>query len=453
MNSVLKDVNELRKSKTLEEFFRKIPESFYEKCSLLLMLYWAISPIIVITISMITKERADIELSSMVYEIGYIGLILGAFLLIRSISLKEYNKKNYSTKEYLKNNIHHILLLLMLIYSLIASLNANNKILSFYGDNFRREGFFRYVTYAGFYIAAVNLKKEKYKKILFYALSVVSTILSILTILQFYDFQVSILSVYIKYASIFNSLNHFGYYLTITTVIVAILGVLEINKYLKALCYFQYSVMIIALIINDTFATYISVLIAIIFFIIGYILRGEKQIRCVTPLIIFIVVSIIMNSLYGGLVGKNFLMLKDDTRRIIKMSEDRGKAGSERWMLWISAIDFMQEKPLLGYGPDNLEEEYRKVGIYQSRPHNEYLQHAVCLGIPALLLYLGSLINIFIRSFKQRKFLSESKIIALVATFGYLASAFFGNTMYYTTPYFFIVLGITVQLNNTKEEI
>ncbi|SHH38725.1 O-Antigen ligase [Clostridium collagenovorans DSM 3089] len=453
MNSVLKDVNKLRKCETLEEFFRKIPKSFYEKCSLLLMLYWAISPIIVITISMITKERADIELSSMVYEIGYIGLILGAFLLIRSISLKEYNKKNYSTKEYIKNNIHHILLLLMLTYSLIASINANNTVLSFYGDNFRREGFFRYLSYAGFYISALNLKNEKYKKIFYYVLVGVSTILSILTILQFYELRVSVLSMYITYAGIFNALNHFGYYLTITTVIVAILCVQETNKYLKALCYFQYSLMIMAMIINNTFATYIAVLMGLIFLIIGYFIKGEKNRKYFIPLIIFTFISIVMNSLYGGLIGENFSILSSDTKKIMMMSDDRGRAGSDRWMLWVSGIDFVKEKPLLGYGPDNLEEEYRKIGIYQSRPHNEYLQHAVCLGIPALLLYLSALFNIFIRNFKRRKILNEGNIIALVATFAYLASAFFGNTMYYTAPYFFIILAIAAQLSNLKEHI
>lgn len=452
MNSVLKDVNELRKSKTLEEFFRKIPESFYEKCSLLLMLYWAISPIIVITISMITKERADIELSSMVYEIGYIGLILGAFLIIKSISLKKYNKKNYSTKEYLKNNIHHILLLLMLIYSLIASLNANNTILSFYGDNFRREGFFRYVTYAGFYIAAVNLKKEKYKKILFYALAVVSTILSFTIIVQFYKVNINIPMLNVKYAGIFNNLNHFAYYLTIITISTAILSVFEKRIYLKVLSYILYTIMITALIINNTFGAYLAVGIALVFFMFFMFIKKENLRQPIILVIIFIMSSIIVNSL-GGIVTKNFSQLRKDTKSIVSVDKNRGKAGSSRWILWVNAIDFVKEKPLLGYGPDNLEEEYKKVNIKESRPHNEYLQHAVCLGIPALLLYLGSLINIFIRSFKQRKLLNESKIIALGATFGYLVSAFFGNTMYYTTPYFFIVLGITAQLNNTKEEI
>lgn len=119
----------------------------------------------------------------------------------------------------------------------------------------------------------------------------------------------------------------------------------------------------------------------------------------------------------------------------------------------MNAAKFLREKPVLGYGPDNLEEEYAKVNIKETRPHNEYLQYAVCLGVPALLLYLGALLNIFIRNFKQRKLLSEGNIIALVASFGYLASAFFGNTMYYTTPYFFIILAIAAQLKNSSADI
>lgn len=302
MNSVLNDLNELRKCETLEEFFRRIPKSFYEKCSLLLILYWAISPIIVIIISMITKERADIELSSMVYEIGYIGLILGAFLLIRAISLKEYNSKEYTKKEFIQSNIHNILLLLMLGYSLISSINANNTSLSFYGDNFRREGFFRYLSYAGFYIASLNLKNEKYKKIFYYVLVGVSTILSFTIIAQFLKVKFNIPMLNVKYAAIFNNLNHFAYYLTITTIIVAILAVFERDKYLKILSYFMYITMITALIINNTFGSYLAVGLAIISFIFFMALRKSNLKQPIILIIIFLISSIIVNSL-GGYCG------------------------------------------------------------------------------------------------------------------------------------------------------
>ena len=44
---------------------------------------------------------------------------------------------------------------------------------------------------------------------------------------------------------------------------------------------------------------------------------------------------------------------------------------------------------------------------------------------------------------KNKMKLDVCTIAAITAAFGYLVSAFFGNTMYYTTPYLFILLGLS----------
>ncbi|MBP5462332.1 MAG: hypothetical protein J6Y20_09430, partial [Lachnospiraceae bacterium] len=49
-------------------------------------------------------------------------------------------------------------------------------------------------------------------------------------------------------------------------------------------------------------------------------------------------------------------------------------------------------------------------------------------------------------------------LACFIASAGYIASAFFGNTMYYTAPFFFIFLGMTCRdrfyqkLTETKDQ-
>ena len=42
----------------------------------------------------------------------------------------------------------------------------------------------------------------------------------------------------------------------------------------------------------------------------------------------------------------------------------------------------------------------------------------------------------------NRKKLTNVQIVSLIASFAYLASSFFGVTMFYTAPYLFILLGL-----------
>ena len=102
---------------------------------------------------------------------------------------------------------------------------------------------------------------------------------------------------------------------------------------------------------------------------------------------------------------------------------------------------FIKEKPLFGYGIENLSEKYKSVGIYEDRPHSSLLQIALFLGIPALILIIYLISNLFINNIKNIKKESLINIGILVIFIAYTISSLFGNSMYYTTPYYMIILG------------
>ncbi|MEH6908539.1 O-antigen ligase family protein, partial [Neobacillus drentensis] len=112
-----------------------------------------------------------------------------------------------------------------------------------------------------------------------------------------------------------------------------------------------------------------------------------------------------------------------------------------------------------GSGPDTLEyvfpakkEELEKYfgtpNIIVDKAHNEYLQIAITLGVPALLTYLFLLFVILKRAFQAEIIAAENEKILLTGLIssivGYLIQAFFNISVVTVAPLFWSLLGITL---------
>ena len=99
----------------------------------------------------------------------------------------------------------------------------------------------------------------------------------------------------------------------------------------------------------------------------------------------------------------------------------------------------MFEKPLFGYGPDNLNIPFNGT-VQNMRPHNTFIQIGASLGI-AWFSEGGNWepprVKAFITKFKTTSFEDYGLFMVVL---GYLVSSFFGNTEVYTTPFFIIIL-------------
>ena len=112
-------------------------------------------------------------------------------------------------------------------------------------------------------------------------------------------------------------------------------------------------------------------------------------------------------------------------------------------VLWKACFKMIPESPVVGYGPEQLNDKYSGAMLpWTDRPANEYIQHMVFLGIPGLLLYLASLITMLVCQLKGIKKLTLTTIAAAGCVIAYAVCAFTGNTMFYTTPYMFMFLGL-----------
>ena len=130
--------------------------------------------------------------------------------------------------------------------------------------------------------------------------------------------------------------------------------------------------------------------------------------------------------------------------------------GSHRIEIWKMTLKVIEKKPLLGCGVDTLNRGLEKYasrenamyyfdhGCIIDKAHNEYLQIAATMGIPALITYLLFISSIVICNFKK-SFKYEENLILLIVILSYLIQAFFNISVIGVAPIFWFVLGIAAR--------
>ncbi len=189
------------------------------------------------------------------------------------------------------------------------------------------------------------------------------------------------------------------------------------------------------------------------------------------------------------------------------LSEEVSNTGSGRGEVWIKSLDLMEQRPLFGWGLENmLNEFYKQYGINEGRTHNLILQLAGTTGIVGMLLYISAVAVIFFKVLFDFKFIdykikTRSILLAICAIVGiiiyaimqkaigvmllsaivafavsvflalisniksmklriskwglieyvtmptfiaYMVSSLFGNSAFYTSPYFMVILGMMI---------
>ena len=413
----------------------------------ILLSIWIIIPLL--------KMIKCTSLFTVIYEYKFmeIACIIGTCFF--AIDIYNKIKKCENKKELLKAMIPIIILGLYLCWTLVSCIFASNKESAFYGTSGRRDGYVTYLIYAGFFLSAFSISSNKIKKILLNLFIIIATLNIYLMLLVKNN---TILLNYINYKEIklgvFYNSNHYGYYLTLASTLACILFITEKNKIIKILYAIAYITLVYNLILNNTLGCYIAVSTTIVIFTIYCIYNKKYRVFSIISILIFIIISCIIQINGKNIVAKNIKGLTNDAKSIINSNKENTnweKAGSGRAKLWKYGIIIFMQKPILGYGAENLEVEYVKYNINQDRPHNLIIQLATTSGLPGLLLYISGIGLILFRGLKRLKEDDNTYIAVYFTVIAYLISAMFGNSMYYTSPYFFILLGFIMNKKFEKK--
>ena len=126
--------------------------------------------------------------------------------------------------------------------------------------------------------------------------------------------------------------------------------------------------------------------------------------------------------------------------------------GSGRIEIWRMVLKVIAMKPMLGSGPDTLADSLihnvttdavnyiERTNTYADKAHNEYLQIAATIGIPALVVYLAFIAQIL--SKQKNMFKDEPTFILMIPIIAYLTQAFFNISTIGVAPIFWLLLGV-----------
>lgn len=364
--------------------------------------------------------------------------------LVASVYILNY--LHTEKKIYFKDKKCFLFLLLFLAWAIICTLASGIPSSEWYGTSYRNEGLFSYMVYASIFVCSREIIKQGSLKRFVCFFSLIGNFTAILIILQY--FKIPWIVEYFPYlkCGTFYQINHTGYYLTMTIISLLGLYIYTTNTKEQVIYLMSFTIQFFSLVVNDTFGCYLAVWFGTIAVYVIYHFIGKPfQKKNLFPIVIMLILSIILSDT----VLLNISTLFTDVDNIVEKNDNMMSAGTGRMTLWLDTIDKIKHSPIFGYGPEGL---YFKFGdtIMTDRPHNEYLQYAAFFGIPGLILYISSLFCLAKKRLLKLKELDTTTIIAIGVIIAYLFSALFGNTMFYTSPFFFTFFGIVAFNNNIK---
>ncbi|NBG89633.1 O-antigen ligase family protein [Isachenkonia alkalipeptolytica] len=448
---------DIKEMKRISELIDYIPDGVIEKVGMGLLILWAASPFHYMFRSLFLEHHdpsfvgmnyLDLSIGwhTLLQQIGFLGIFIGILGGIKSL---RQGRSLYALFFGSKHRALGTLLLGMLLWSILATYHSTNPRLSFNGTFHRRDGLVTYFAYGGIFLAGLMVRTTRYRKVILEVFNGGALALSVLLLVN-YPMVNGLLSLSSRSAVFYNR-NHFGYYQCLAIMVTLVLMYMEKPGRKKRMFrYLSFSLLVAALIENGSFGPYLATMMGLGFLAAVTIVLHRNLIKPMgVVLALFIFLSLGMN-IQNGYLQERFSFLSSDVNSILEGEEEVQKAGTNRWGLWVSGVKFAGEEPLFGYGPDNLGERYKEEyedrdWYYSDRPHNEVIQFAASIGIPGALFYVGAVL-IFLYAFIQKGKKNtpfDSAITAALIT--YWCSSMFGNTMYYTTPFFFLVWSLAVK--------
>ena len=387
-NKISTTYHDVRAMKKVRELFLYPKDSTLSNLSYILLILFFLSPVYRLLNSLIldfhdpsfyfvNDSMLARDAFHYLQQLGYFGLFIALFTIVRSIIIARDH--DIQLKTYIKEHRIPLLFILFLLLAFFSALFSDNWFISFYGHPYRKEGFLTYLTYAGLFSAAYQVRSTKRIFCLLIPFLLSATLLSIFTLLDIE--YINNLFTLTRASSIFHNANHYAYFLNMSILasILAIYLYKGTSNIIMILPYSMLGLLTYTLIDNGSFGSYIGAFLGITLLSLFVFTYHVKERKRQAVIVLIFLLSSLASSIDGNFIASELSKIAGGTSDIIEGNEQAPSAGSGRWSLWIQALDFTLEKPLLGYGVDNLGDAYLAAGNTSDRPHNEYIQIAASI--------------------------------------------------------------------------
>jgi putative inorganic carbon (HCO3(-)) transporter len=216
------------------------------------------------------------------------------------------------------------------------------------------------------------------------------------------------------------------------------------DDYLSLFCS---AVIFAGLVISNTRGAWITFgfVLTILFIYISKSDTKQKARKVLIICCVIITVLTVLLPMKDGMFFKRGLSVKEEVTSSIQLKDE---GGSNRLYIWKEVIKVIENHWLFGIGPDNLV--YEKI-VYKdavnTKAHNNLLEIAATMGIPAMLAYIAFILSVFLQYRKGNAF----QFTALLMCLSYLVQGLVNIDMLMVYPLFWIVLGMSVACRKSNE--
>jgi len=380
-------------------------------------------------------------------------LFLFAFQLL-------YRKNEFNLPDIKKNKIIWALAGFFIVF-LLASVFSVDPYYSFLASPYRGGGFVTFAFYFIFAILAFILfKKGGWKKAWIFSI-IIGILVSLIALIQFYGFFNNIfVRVGGRPGSTIGNPIFLGIYLLLLFFPTLSFAIKEKNRYLKIFYIFSLLLFLYVIFITGSRAAYLGIIAGVFYFLLFYP-KKFTILKILTALFLILVASTVFyvntQSHFPQVLQNNRLFQILESRLSIKAALD-----NERFRAWQTVLEEIKDKPILGWGPENLAVGFDKNydsnitwSPWWDKAHNVFLDIGAQTGILGIIAYLALFVVLFWQLHKLKsvdknaKQYAEPTLIAhgIQATLiGYLVANFFSFDTFATYLIFFFIIGYSLHL-------
>ncbi len=434
-------IKKIWKSKTLNELMINIPYRALEWCAFIIISIFVLNPTVKMIISLFESDIVDSLFWGYWHEYNYYILFYGIFIIILYIIKLRIDNHLEINIKVLKEHPTILLFLILGLLMILSTIVNGFPEYSILGHPYCSEGLFGHLSYIIYFFLALLCSKGH--RSLFYIIFGVTSSLNILTTTFDYIFLDCHYN-FVLGSTIFSNSNHYGYYILVTMIFFGMLSITSKKKIQTLLFILMYMLTLGVLLLNNTFGCQVALVVTLVFICIVFSIYKEKFVPITLLLVIAFFVTCFIGYIFSDNIHKNIdnnLSQFSNDLNALSGNEHESSTGVARKKLWEKTIEHIGQKPLLGFAADGAEKKLARETRIDGRCHNDYLHYAVCFGIPAGIIYIVANFLVFLRGLKNKTKLNNLHLVGLTCAFAYLVSAAVGNTMYYTAPLLFIMLG------------
>ncbi|MBQ6439420.1 MAG: O-antigen ligase family protein [Mogibacterium sp.] len=348
-----------------------------------------------------------------------------------------------STQYGLTLTLFVIFLICICISTIINGLDEK----AIHGVPYRNTGVFHLIIYVTVFAGATAcIRKEHSRELIEYIFFIAADMTAVCAIVSKHFVSIPAFEGKKEISAVFFNGNHYGYFVVMAVLLSA--GFLIYGKGISRIVGTVSIILNLAvLMLNRSSGCLIAVFLVLALLTLYELITKGEFCRATLTVFFIIVAGGVLAFFTVEEVRYELSSLIADVANVIHGKTDES-IGHNRVLLWKTTLEYIKSKPIFGYGCEGISDLLMK-DTGRANAHCELLSYAAFFGIPAALSYLGAILSLITTNFKRHfienrdnKNTSLSSNAACIAAAGYFFSSFFGVTIFYTVPFFFIFMGI-----------